>query len=924
MAFKLPSPIVSLLLAAAIALSGCGDDKATALEHLQRASEHLTRDDTRAATIELKSALQLDPDNVDARLSLGRIHLAQGDGPSARKELERARELGARDEALDRDVTRSRILVGAYQEALDGIPRDGADSAPWKLLEGNALAGLGKIDAAREAFERAIALDPDATEARRGLARLDLARGDGSAAQDQVREALARNDTDVQTWLLKGELELSLEDPAAAEASFAKVLEFAPDLPAGRIGLARALLAQQKSDAAGEQLRALERLNIDDPLLNYLQAVEARQKNDLKTAQDALREVLRKAPGHAPSQLLMGQIHLLRRELDQAKSMLSSYVAQAPGNTTGRKLLAAVLIELDEPEEVIKLLAPLEQATPDDAQVLSLLGTAYMKLNDVARGREYLDRASRSAPDAPAIRTQLAVSHLASGDTALAASELEAVIERSPEFSRADFLLVLTRLREGNTDAALAAATRLLEKHPERAEAHNLLGAVHETRKEPERARSAYEKSLELSPDSSAAALNLARLDLMASDTESAEKRFREVLEKRPSEATALMGLAKLASDAGDSERALSLLEQARRENASAVRPRLVLANYYLRRGQADDALTIMLEAQRHAPDTPAVALLLGRSQLAAGKASDARATLERLAAAAPDAPLAHLNLAMAQQAANDPDAARSSLQRTLELQPDNHFARAALGQIEVRSGRYDDALSIADRLAKDLPDAPAGDVLRGDVHQAQGDLPAAVAAYRAGFERQPSSPLLLKLVLAEQRAGMNDQARARALAWLEQHPEDSSVRSILAAASHQGGKEDDALAQYERVLETAPRNVIALNNLAWLYDKRGDDRALDLAKRAHELRPDRPEVQDTYGWLLVKSGRVEQGLSLIEKALEGAPENKDIAFHRAAALHQAGESNRARELLEKLLAETTQFAERDAAQALLEKLRKD
>jgi putative PEP-CTERM system TPR-repeat lipoprotein len=738
-----------------------------------------------------------------------------------------------------------------------------------------------------------------------------------------VREALARNSTDVQTWLLKGELELSLEDPAAAEASFGKVLEFSPELPAARIGLTRALLAQQKADAAGEQLRALERLNIHDPLINYLQAVEARQKNDLKTAQDALREVLRKVPGHAPSQLLMGQIHLLRRELDQAKSMLSSYVAQVPGNVTGRKLLAAVLVELDEPQEAIKLLVPVEQANPDDAQVLSLLGTAYMKLNDITRGREYLDRASKSAPDAAAIRTQLAVSHLASGDTALAATELEAVIERSPEFSRADFLLILTRLREGNTDAALAAAKHLLEKHPERAEAHNLLGAVHETRQETELARAAYEKSLELSADSTAAALNLARLDLIASDTDGAAKRFRDVLGKHPNEATALMGLAKLASDAGDSEEALTLLEQARRENPSAVRPRLVLANYYLRRGRADNALAIMLEAHRHAANTPAVMLLLGRAQLASGKAADARATLERLTATAPGAPLAHLNLAMAQQAANDPAAARGSLQRTLELQPDNHFARAALGQIEVRTGRYDEALAIAERLATDLPAAPAAEVLRGDVRQAQGDLPAAVAAYRAGFERQPSSPLLLKLVLAEQRAGMAEQARTRALAWLKEHPDDASVRSILAASAHQGGNKDDAVTQYERVLETAPHNIIALNNLAWLYDQRGDARGLDLAKRAHELRPDRPEVQDTYGWLLVKAGRVEQGLALIEKAVEGAPGNKDILFHRAAALHRAGESNRARKLLEELLTGSTQFSERDAAQALLEQLRK-
>ena len=131
----------------------------------------------------------------------------------------------------------------------------------------------------------------------------------------------------------------------------------------------------------------------------------------------------------------------------------------------------------------------------------------------------------------------------------------------------------------------------------------------------------------------------------------------------------------------------------------------------------------------------------------------------------------------------------------------------------------------MADRLAKDLPKAPAADVLRGDVYQAQGRIADAVTAYQAAFKRNPSSPLLLKLVLAEQRAGMSDNAARRATRWLEEHPDDAAVRSVLAASSHAGGDTAVAIKQYEKVLESSPRNVVALNNLAWLYDRRGDAR---------------------------------------------------------------------------------------------------
>ena len=45
---------------------------------------------------------------------------------------------------------------------------------------------------------------------------------------------------------------------------------------------------------------------------------------------------------------------------------------------------------------------------------------------------------------------------------------------------------------------------------------------------------------------------------------------------------------------------------------------------------------------------------------------------------------------------------------------------------------------------------------------------------------------------------------------------------------------------------------MLILNNLARLNDKSGGPRALEYAKRAHELQPNDPQVQSTYGRLLV------------------------------------------------------------------------
>ena len=63
----------------------------------------------------------------------------------------------------------------------------------------------------------------------------------------------------------------------------------------------------------------------------------------------------------------------------------------------------------------------------------------------------------------------------------------------------------------------------------------------------------------------------------------------------------------------------------------------------------------------------------------------------------------------------------------------------------------------------------------------------------------------------------------------------DAVARVTLASDQHQSGSKETAIHAYEKVLETQPGSVLALNNLAWLYYERDDPRALDLAKRAYE-----------------------------------------------------------------------------------------
>ena len=101
-----------------------------------------------------------------------------------------------------------------------------------------------------------------------------------------------------------------------------------------------------------------------------------------------------------------------------------------------------------------------------------------------------------------------------------------------------------------------------------------------------------------------------------------------------------------------------------------------------------------------------------------------------------------------------------------------------------------------------------------------------------------------------------------------------------------------------------------------------GDPRAIELAERAYNMAPNRAEIMDTYGWLLVKSGGIEQGLRLLEEAARLTPNNGDIRYHLAATLAKAGDQSRARDELGALLDSGADFPEKAAAQALYQVLK--
>ncbi|MCL4810904.1 MAG: TIGR03790 family protein, partial [Vicinamibacteraceae bacterium] len=228
-------------------------------------------------------------------------------------------------------------------------------------------------------------------------------------------------------------------------------------------------------------------------------------------------------------------------------------------------------------------------------------------------------------------------------------------------------------------------------------------------------------------------------------------------------------------------------------------------------------------------------------------------------------------------------------------------------------------AVVIGDPLCRigPAPEVSAGD-MDGGIDPATG-YPQYLSARRieqmATSAPRANRDALTRFVKAQRHLALGDSAAART-ALEEAIALDGSVGAMhmaLADIYTRQGEHELAIARYEAALAQQPRDVVALNNLAYaLAVHRGKPAdALPLAQRAYALAGQSALVADTLGWVHYLLGNTRDAFSYLRQAVSGLPRNGEVRFHWAAVLAAAGDRQAARRELEAALKLDSTLAER-------------
>lgn len=905
-----------------VLLAACGGDKPEAL--VASARDYLAKNDTKAAVIQLKNALQKNPGLPEARFLLGKALLKGGDPAGAEVELRKAMDEKYSADQVVPLLAQTLLASGQAKKLLSELQKIELTTpeakANLQTSIGVAQASLGQIDKARSSIEAALAIKPDHVPAMIVKVRLMLADNDVPGGLTLLESVLAKDAKNYEAWSLKGDILRFQGNTDAALSAYRKALEVKPDFGGAHAAIFAVLLKQNKLDDAGAQLEAMKKALPKNSQTLMVEAEYLYEKKDFKRALEVTQDLIRVAPNNPKALFMAGAVQFQLNSLVQAEDNLSRALKQAPGATAARRMLAVTYLRTGQPAKALSTLEPILEQSEKDSSLSSLAGEIYMQNNNPQKAEEYFSKAASLDPKSAVKQTQVALTHFAEGKADAAFGELERIASADTG-TTADMVLIASAIKSKDFAKAMKALDSLEKKRPDGPLAHALRGTVLIAKGDAIAGRKSLEKALSIQAGYFPAAATLASLDLKENKPDDARKRFEGVLAADPKNVQAGLALAELKARAGaSSDEVAALIGKAIQSSPNESAPRLALINVYLQNKDVKKAVTAAQDAASALPDRIDILDLLARAQQAAGDTNQALATCRKLASLMPGSPQPFLRMAEINVAAKDSETAIQNLRKALELKPDLVAAQRGLIALYVDAQNFRDAQKVVGEVKQQRPKEAIGFLFEGDIATTRKAWPDAVAAYRTGLKVTPSTELAIRLYVVLRANGNGAEAEKFANGWITDYPKDAAFRLAMAESATANKDYSAAVRHYQALLQTQPDNPVILNNMAWALGQLKDSKALGYAEKANRIAPNQTAIMETLGSLLAEKGEMVRALELLQKALDLAPQSAELKLSLARVQIKAGKKIEARKNLDELAS----LGEKYAAQAEVAKLLKE
>ncbi|MFK8046959.1 MAG: XrtA/PEP-CTERM system TPR-repeat protein PrsT [Halioglobus sp.] len=518
----------------------------------------------------LTRIVELEPDSVSAKVRLGAGLLAGGRDRAATQQIESALELDPEFQQAEILLVLNHLQRKDYDKAISAAKafsrRNLLDAMPHNLL-GRVYLLAGNTQEAIRAFESVVARDKGEPSANHSLAQLELARGDMASARGRYEAILSHYPNRLPAMLELAKIEAREQRGEQLEALLKTAMRAHPSALAPRMVLGRYYLSAGQADLIAPLFVSLDPKTQAAPQVLQLLAMSQLSSRENRKAQTTLKQLddhtVDSADSHHQMALASagsGDPTLTRRQLLKALELDRNH---APS------LLAMAKLALIEKSfgEFDQYLERLRSVISDSADVYHLSAISALRAGDSAAAADFAKRAYLKVPTTQTM-LEFGVFLEKAGRVDEAQKLRDEWLVRHESDVRARLDVAGRMLSGGNTSAALQHYTKILELDPDNVVALNNLSWELRT-EDPSQALIYARRAAELNPDSAEIVDTLAVVEHFNKNRDRARRGIGRAVIMLPGNPTVKYHHAMIGAAAGDKNTAIINLQELLQDHAS-------------------------------------------------------------------------------------------------------------------------------------------------------------------------------------------------------------------------------------------------------------------------------------------------------------------------------------------------------------------
>ena len=424
-------------------------------DYLKQGVKHFEQGDYKAATIELKNAIQKNPEVADAYYYLALVEEKTRKFKAMQLNLQKVIELNPTHNDARVKLAKIYLLLGENDKAaeqIEDVLKRQPENTSALTVKAQILNRQKKNNEALALLDQVLNKKPGSIDALSMKAVIYIQQDDLEKALNYVDEGLKIDDKNIPLYLLKTRIHNKQKNKTAVIQDYLKLAALQPDNAAIKFALARAYFDQGEHDKAEKVLKdvikkqpenfkarlvLLEFLSesgkrgIDEQLENFKESASANEKimlakwalskNKSEWAEQTFKQIASSNENDVKSRedayYQLALLKFKRQDLTGVEQDARKILALNPNNTDAKVLKAAVLIAQEKEDEAEKLLDNILWEQPDNDKAMVLLGRIFLKRGERDKAMQKFQQALKFNPAnlqalMPVVQQEVSKQHL--------------------------------------------------------------------------------------------------------------------------------------------------------------------------------------------------------------------------------------------------------------------------------------------------------------------------------------------------------------------------------------------------------------------------------------------------------------------------------------------------------------------------------